>query len=61
MTLCGNNYIDTEDCSNAGSGNISAYIFLAAHITLGVGSAVYYCLGISYPNIMRRKIKHQSL
>jgi hypothetical protein len=57
MTLCGNNHTEFEDCANAGSGNISAYIFLAAHVTLGVGSAVYYCLGISYLDDNAKKNK----
>jgi hypothetical protein len=57
MTLCGNNHTDFEDCTNAGSGNISAFIFLAAHIVLGIGSAVYYCLGMSYLDDNAKKNK----
>jgi Organic Anion Transporter Polypeptide (OATP) family len=57
MTLCGNNHTDFEDCANASSGNISAFIFLAAHIVLGIGSSVYYTLGISYLDDNARKNK----
>jgi Organic Anion Transporter Polypeptide (OATP) family len=57
MTLCGNNHTDFEDCANASSGNISAFIFLAAHMVLGIGSAVYYCLGMSYLDDNAKKNK----
>ncbi|CAB3383925.1 Hypothetical predicted protein [Cloeon dipterum] len=57
LTLCGNNHLEFEDCDNASSGNISAFIFLAAHIVLGIGSSVYYTLGISYLDDNAKKNK----
>ncbi|KAF4523689.1 hypothetical protein B566_EDAN006060 [Ephemera danica] len=57
MSLCGNNHTDTEDCDNASSGHISAAILFMAHMVLGIGTSVYYTLGVSYMDDNARKNK----
>jgi hypothetical protein len=57
MSLCGNNHTDSEDCDNASSGHTSSAILFLAHAVLGVGTSVYYTLGIAYLDDNARKNK----
>jgi Organic Anion Transporter Polypeptide (OATP) family len=55
--LCGGVHDDVEDCEKSQTGNIAAFIFLIAHMMQGIGSSVYYTLGIAYLDDNARKTK----
>lgn len=57
MYMCGDKHVDAEDCEKSQSGYIAAFIFLIAHMMQGVGSSVYYTLGIAYLDDNARKTK----
>lgn len=55
--LCGVEHVDNSDCEKSQTGNIASFIFLIAHVMQGVGSSVYYSLGIAYLDDNARKTK----
>jgi Organic Anion Transporter Polypeptide (OATP) family len=55
--LCGDKHSDAKDCEKSQTGNIATLIFLIARIMQGIGSSVYYTLGISYLDDNARKTK----
>jgi hypothetical protein len=57
MSLCGNNHTESEDCNNASSGHTSSVILFLANAALGIGTSMYYTLGIAYMDDNARKIK----
>ncbi|KAJ9590579.1 hypothetical protein L9F63_016348, partial [Diploptera punctata] len=54
--LCRSEYFEEEDCS-AGTSAIPSAIFISASLLLGVGTSMYFTLGISYLDDNVRKNK----
>ncbi|XP_065345620.1 solute carrier organic anion transporter family member 74D-like [Cloeon dipterum] len=55
--LCGKSFKEPENCEDASSGSVSAYIFLIANFVQGFGCSIYYTLGMAYLDDNAKKSK----